>query len=121
MENIIVVASIIMIQSFQIIYSMEKYPASSVYTLYLSCVVYLIAGLYFSLKKYPQQYYDDPPEGRYVDYRIDPNYIAGLSKKNRQKHFKKFPLILQKNGMIKQHFEKNGKYESGRNLEGEKK
>lgn len=108
-ENFIVIISIITIQTLQILYSIQKYPATSVYTLYLSCVVYLIGGLILGFKKYSETYTSEPPEGRYEDYRIRPEYIQGLSKKNREKHFKKHQILLQKHGILKSQFERKNK------------
>lgn len=103
-ENLIVVISIVIIQVLQISYSIRIHPASSSQTFFLGLNVYLIIGLYLGLKKYPEQWHREPPKGRYVDYRINNDFIRGLSKKNRIKHFQKNGEILTKKGILREYY-----------------
>ena len=57
-------------------------------------VVYFLLGLFFGTKKYSKEWFQEPPNGRYFDYRIDPNYISRLSEKNRKMHLKKYSSLL---------------------------
>jgi hypothetical protein len=57
---------------------------------YLISIIYLISFSLSGLKKYPEQYSREPPEGRYADYRRNPKYIEGLSERNRKKLLKKY-------------------------------
>ena len=51
----------------------------------------LFLGLKFTSKKWQQE----PPEGRYSDYRIKEKYINGLSEKNRRLHLMKYSVLLE--------------------------
>lgn len=63
---------------------------------YIVSFLYFIIGFVKGLKKIPEQFYKEPPEGRYADYRTNPKYINGLSKKNRKLHLKKYAALLEK-------------------------
>jgi hypothetical protein len=56
--------------------------------------------LLLGLKKSPKLYLEEPPEGRYADYRISIKYINGLSEKNRNKHIKKYLDLLKSKGIL---------------------
>ncbi len=82
---------------------------SAIVILYFQIVVKVISGFYvfalifFSvtlvkgLQKIPSEFYNEPPEGRYADYRKNSAYINGLSEKNKARHMKKYANILDKN------------------------
>ncbi len=67
---------------------------------YFAPLVYFCIALVMSLKKPSEDYIKEPTEGRYADYRININYINGLSPKNRQKHMEKYKRILEKNELL---------------------
>lgn len=49
---------------------------------------------------YSKKWKQEPPNGRYSDYRIDPSYYNGLSDKNKQRHLEKCQLLFNKNDLI---------------------
>ncbi len=63
--------------------------------LYIVVIVYLILTLILGAKKYPEDFLEESPNGRYQDYRINSNYINGLSEKNRKKHLRKYAHLLR--------------------------
>ncbi|MFX1402223.1 MAG: hypothetical protein ACFE8V_13365 [Promethearchaeota archaeon] len=67
---------------------------------YLFSVIFLFVMLIFGLKRSPKLYLEEPPEGRYADYRISSEYINGLSEKNRNKHVKKYFNLLKSKGIL---------------------
>jgi len=77
---IIIIFHVLNLYLSNILYS--RYPRSSLFGL----ILFLIIFLYFGLKKPKEKWLKEPPEGRYADYRINMNYINGLSEKNRKKH-----------------------------------
>jgi hypothetical protein len=70
----------------------SRYPRSSLFSLILFFVIFL----YFGLRNPKEKWLNEPPEGRYADYRTNINYINGLSEKNRKKHMAKHQDILVK-------------------------
>ena len=53
-------------------------------------------------KKVPEKYQQEPPEGRYADYRINPVYINGLNKKNQTRHIKRYKALIEEKGIMEQ-------------------
>ena len=62
---------------------------------YIISILYLLIAIILGIKRVPHDYYKEPPEGRYADYRKNPDYINGLSEKNRDKHLKKCSEIFR--------------------------
>ncbi|MHA1146750.1 MAG: hypothetical protein ACTSR8_00730 [Promethearchaeota archaeon] len=73
-------------------------PAISGY--YIMPMIIFIFALSFSSKRIPEEYSKEPPEGRYADYRINPEYINGLSEKNQKKHIEKYKTLLKDKGVM---------------------
>ncbi|MGV9173139.1 MAG: hypothetical protein ACOC4M_17895 [Promethearchaeia archaeon] len=101
--NIAVISAIILISTFQIVtiieyLSIPNSPGISGY--YLAPIIFLIIGLVHGLREIPEKYLKEPPQGRYADYRINIRYIDGLSKKNRQKHIRKYKSLLKENNLL---------------------
>ncbi len=69
----------------------SRYPRSSLFSL----IVFFLIFLYFGLRRPKEKWLREPPEGRYADYRVNMNYINGLSEKNRKKHMKKHQELLE--------------------------
>ncbi len=102
--NIAVVASLIIITLFQINASVahfqaENPPGISVY--YVVPIVYFIITLRIGTKTLPEKAKEEPPEGRYADYRVNPAYINGLSEKNLKRHLEKYGALLEEKGVLK--------------------
>lgn len=92
--NFAIMISAVILQLLQIISSLNselQYGGGS----YAGPLIYFLLGLYIGTKKYSEEWLQEPPEGRYYDYRIDPNYINRLSEKNRKKHFEKFSSLFE--------------------------
>jgi len=68
----------------------SRYPRSSLFSL----IFFFLIFLYFGLKNPKEKWLKEPPEGRYADYRVNLNYIDGLSEKNRKKHITKHQRLL---------------------------
>jgi len=66
-------------------------PRNSYHNSIMLLLMMLFLGLAFTSKKWLQE----PPEGRYSDYRIKEKYINGLSEKNRQLHLMKYSDLLE--------------------------
>ena len=81
------ITSIIIILVFQIIYTFID-------VFYIISIVYLLVSIIIGLRKVPAEFYKEPPKGRYADYRKNPDYINGLSEKNRENHLKKYSNML---------------------------
>jgi len=94
--NIAVIVSAFIIQVFHIYETYRMFPWPTFNILYLFPLIYFLGLLYFGLKKLPEEFQNEPPKGRYSDYRIDMKYIKGLSKKNRKKHLTKYSYLLDK-------------------------
>ncbi len=62
---------------------------------YILSIIFFLINILIGLKKIPSEYYNEPPEGRYADYRKNQTYINGLSEKNRRKHYKKYSEIIE--------------------------
>lgn len=92
-----VILSLGIITYFFISAIIAHYPEPGISGYYLAPLIYFGILLYSSLKPLPNAYYQEPPEGRYADYRVNPRYINGLSEKERQKHLKKWADLLEKN------------------------
>ena len=58
-------------------------------------ILFFFIMLYFGLKKYPEKWLKEPPEGRYWDYRVNMKYINGLSEKSRREHMEKYQGLLE--------------------------
>lgn len=67
---------------------------------YVMPIVYFGITLWMGLKKPPKEYLKEPPEGRYADYRLNPDYINGLSERNKKKHLKKYRALLEERGVL---------------------
>ena len=61
-----------------------------------SLILFFLIMLCFGLRKYPEKWLKEPPEGRYSDYRVNLKYINGLSQKNRRKHMEKYQELLER-------------------------
>ncbi|KKK44029.1 hypothetical protein LCGC14_0708500 [marine sediment metagenome] len=70
----------------------SRYPRSSLFSL----IIFFLIFLYFGLRRPKEKWLREPPEGRYADYRVNMNYINGLSEKNRKKHMQKHQELLEK-------------------------
>ncbi len=70
--------------------SSSRYPRSSLFSL----ILFFLIFLYFGLRNPKEKWLKEPPEGRYSDYRVNMNYINGLSEKNRKKHIAKHQGLL---------------------------
>ncbi len=99
--NACVLISAIIVQTLEI-YSATYFVFNLIGNiLYILVVVYFILGLILGSKKHYlltsklEELLKEPPNGRYQDYRINPNYINGLSEKNRKKHLKKYSHLLR--------------------------
>lgn len=90
--NLCVLISAIIIQIMEIYYVSSYHNDLNI--LYTSAVVYFIMVLILGSKKHPEEWLDEPPYGRYQDYRINPDYINGLSQRNRKKHLEKYSSLL---------------------------
>ena len=66
-------------------------PRNSYHNSIMLLLLMLFLGLKFTSKKWRQE----PPEGRYSDYRIKEKYINGLSEKNRRLHLMKYSVLLE--------------------------
>ena len=73
-------------------------PAISGY--YIIPILIYIFSLGFRFKKTPTEYLEEPPEGRYADYRVNPSYINGLSTKNQKNHLKNYKTLLENKGVM---------------------
>ena len=101
--NVAVLLSIIIIFIFQINSIIEHFndgnpPGISGY--FLFPIIFFIIALRIGLKKPSAKALEEPPEGRYADYRVNLNYINGLSKKNQKKHLEKYSVLLEKKGIM---------------------
>ena len=96
MGNIAVIISAMFMQIFHIHETFRLFPFPTFNLFYLFPLIYFLSLLYFGLRKVPEEYLNEPPKGRYSDFRIDPNYIRGLSEKNRKKHLEKYSYLLNK-------------------------
>ncbi len=99
--NFAVILSAVIIQILQIVSSIKYYPGTGLYYFYLATIVYFTMLLYFGLRKCPKEWSNEPPNGRYADYRINPKYINGLSEKNRKRHLEKYSELLEKHKVKK--------------------
>ena len=61
---------------------------------YIISLIFLVVSFLFNKRKIAQVFYNEPPQGRYADYRKNLNYINGLSQKNKIKHYNKYSNIL---------------------------
>jgi len=93
--NILVILCVVLIQTFQILVNVEEYPHLNSSYFYLSSTVYLLLTFSLGVEKLPDKFFNEPPNGRYDDYRVDPNYINGLNEKNRQKHLIKYSKLFK--------------------------
>ncbi len=103
--NIVVLISIILLIIFQILTSIDHFQAGNppgISGYYIVPIIFLIWSFYLGNKKTPEKYLQEPPEGRYADYRTNPNYINGLSKKNQKRHIEKYKALLEKRGILNQ-------------------
>ena len=66
------------------------YPRISLFSL----IFFFLIFLYFGVRKPKEKWLKEPPEGRFADYRVNLNYINGLSEKNRKKHITKYQDML---------------------------
>lgn len=101
--NAIVIISIVLLIIFQIITSIEHFRAGDppgISGYYIVPIIFLIWSFYLGIKDTPEMFLQEPPEGRYADYRTDPNYINGLSRRNQKKHVKKYEILLKEKGVI---------------------
>lgn len=71
--------------------SSSRYPRSSLFSL----ILFFLIFLYFGLRNPKEKWLKEPPEGRYADYRVNMNYINGLSEKNKKKHMKEHQGLLE--------------------------
>ncbi|MGV9170965.1 MAG: hypothetical protein ACOC44_04315 [Promethearchaeia archaeon] len=97
MGDAAVILCAILIQLFQILYSLRSFPYLAFNPFYIASVVYLLLVLFLSKDELSEDYLKDPPEGRYNDYRIDPNYINGLNETDKKRHLEKYGHLLEKN------------------------
>ncbi|MFW9946790.1 MAG: hypothetical protein ACFFDX_08170 [Candidatus Odinarchaeota archaeon] len=67
---------------------------------YLFSIIFLFVMLLLGLKRSPKLYLEEPPQGRYADYRISIKYINGLSEKNRNKHITRYLDLLKSKGIL---------------------
>jgi hypothetical protein len=67
-----------------------RYPRSSLFSL----IFFFLIFLYFGVRNPKEKWLKEPPEGRFADYRVNLNYINGLSEKNRKKHITKYQDML---------------------------
>ena len=70
------VMSIIIILYFQIV-------SKKIIIFYIISIIFFLITIITGFKKIPDEFYEEPPEGRYADYRKNPKYINGLSEKNK--------------------------------------
>jgi len=101
--NIAVLLSIIIISLFQVNSIIEHFnagdpPGISGYL--ITPIIFFIIAFYIGNKKPKLEHLEEPPEGRYADYRLNPTYINGLSEKNRKKHVEKYSDLLTERGII---------------------
>ncbi|MFO7795400.1 MAG: hypothetical protein ACQERB_10905 [Promethearchaeati archaeon] len=75
-----------------------EYPEISWY--YVVPIVFFITGFFIGVKRPPKRFFKEPPEGRYVDYRIKIEYINGLNAKNKKRHIDKYEILLKKKGVM---------------------
>ncbi|TFF96628.1 MAG: hypothetical protein EU544_00220 [Promethearchaeota archaeon] len=97
--NVVVVISVILLQVFQIYVSIESFPDTGISIIYVSLMIYLLISLIMAREEFEHKYLEEPPAGRYQDYRIDPQYIQGLNEKNRKRHLKKYRELLEENNI----------------------
>jgi hypothetical protein len=57
-------------------------------------ILFFMVLLYFGLRNPKEKWLEEPPEGRYSDYRVNMKYINGLSEKNKKKHVTKYQNLL---------------------------
>ena len=103
--TIAIICSIIIISSFFIITIIEYFSIPNslgISGYYLLPLIFFVIMLLISVKKGPSEFLQEPPGGRYADYRINPMYINGLSKKNQKKHIEKYKALLQQKGILEQ-------------------
>ncbi|MHA1488422.1 MAG: hypothetical protein ACTSRI_02065 [Promethearchaeota archaeon] len=60
---------------------------------YIISIAYFIIAILLGLKKCPKKYHEEPPEGRYADYRKNPKYINGLSERNKKYFLKRYSTL----------------------------
>ena len=72
-------------------------PRSSLFSL----IIFFLILLYFGLRNPKEKWLREPPEGRYSDYRVNMEYINGLSESNRKNHIEKHQGLLEKIYKIK--------------------
>jgi len=70
----------------------SRYPRSSLFSL----IFFFLIFLYFGVRNPKEKWLKEPPEGRFADYRVNLNYINGLSEKNRKKHIDKHQGLLDR-------------------------
>lgn len=73
-----------------------QYISETICAFYIITMLYFLISIIFGLKKIPKAFYNEPPEGRYADYRKSRKYINGLSQKNKLKHLEKYASLLDK-------------------------
>ena len=84
------------IQILQIYATYQGFTGGTTRIFYIVPLGFMILMLYLGLKDSMGVWLEEPTEGRYSDYRIDPKYIDGLGEKNREKHMKKYSKLLEK-------------------------
>jgi len=94
--NIVVIISVIIIQILEIFEAYQKNFPNYTSAFYLGPIVFIILMFYLGIHEISPKWLEEPQEGRYADYRIDPKYINGLSEKNRKKHLEKYFHLLNK-------------------------
>jgi len=87
--NVALIISIIIINFFIV----AEFPEINWY--YVVPVVFFLISFFIGVKKPPKRFFKEPPEGRYADYRVKPEYINGLSAKNKKRHIAKYRLLLE--------------------------
>ncbi len=91
--TVILVIIIIIFHVLNLYFSINlssRYPRSSLFSL----IFFFLIFLYFGVRNPKEKWLKEPPEGRYADYRVNLNYINGLSEKNRKEHITKHQGLL---------------------------
>jgi hypothetical protein len=101
--NIAVIFCVILFIVFQYSNITSINPLDARYTMrysYHNSIMLLLIMLFLGLKFTSKEWLREPPEGRYLDYRVSEKYINGLSKKNRKLHLMRYSELLENRNIL---------------------
>ena len=101
--NVAVLLSIVILTLFQISQIIESIPLGQFIAIngyIIVPIIFFIIAFYIGNKKPNPKHLEEPPEGRYADYRLNSTYINGLNEKNRKNHLGKYADLLAQKGIL---------------------